>query len=212
MKLNNKNKNSSNINNNLKDNSKIKGESTQKENSSRYGIKSNQCPPQRKDIIAFEEDMIDLVRRAKTLKQRKDFKATKSSNKTLTSAGKTLNMYKLTKDEYNHLLDNGVTATYKKATKGIEDIINEEGITSKIFRYAKRADMFDRIEMNGASNCFITLKDYKENFFNYPTTRLISPAKDEIGRISKSILDKIYICLCKKLKLNEWKNTTDVNN
>ena len=69
MKLNNKNKNSSNINNNLKDNSKIKGESTQKENSSRYGIKSNQCPPQRKDIIAFEEDMIDLVHRAKTLKQ-----------------------------------------------------------------------------------------------------------------------------------------------
>ena len=210
MKLNNKNKNSSNINNNLKDNSKIKGESTQKENSSRYGIKSNQCPPQRKDIIAFEEDMIDLVRRAKTLKQRKDFKATKSSNKTLTSAGKTLNMYKLTKDEYNHLLDNGVTATYKKATKGIEDIINEEGITSKIFRYAKRADIFDRIEINGAS--LETLKDYKENFFNHPTTRLINPAKDEIGRISKSILDKINICLCKKLKLNEWKNTTDVNN
>ena len=210
MKLNNKNKNSSNINNNLKDNSKIKGESTQKENSSRYGIKSNQCPPQRKDITAFEEDMIDLVRRAKTLKQRKDFKATKSSNKTLTSAGKTLNMYKLTKDEYNHLLDNGVTATYKKATKGIEDITNEEGITSKIFRYAKRADIFDRIEINGAS--LETLKDYKENFFNHPTTRLINPAKDEIGRISKSILDKIYICLCKKLKLNEWKNTTDVNN
>ena len=210
MKLNNKNKNSSNINNNLKDNSKIKGESTQKENSSRYGIKSNQCPRQVKDIIAFEEDMIDLVHQAKTLKQRKDFKATKSSNKTLTSAGKTLNMYKLTKDEYNHLLDNGVTATYKKATKGIEDIINEEGITSKIFRYAKRADIFDRIEINGAS--LETLKDYKENFFNHPTTRLINPAKDEIGRISKSILDKINICLCKKLKLNEWKNTTDVNN
>ena len=210
MKLNNKNKNSSNINNNLKDNSKIKGESTQKENYSRYGIKSNQCPRQVKDIIAFEEDMIDLVHQAKTLKQRKDFKATKSSNKTLTSADKTLNMYKLTKDEYNHLLDNGVTATYKKATKGIEDITNEEEITSKIFRYAKRADIFDRIEINGAS--LETLKDYKENFFNHPTTRLINPAKDEIGRISKSILDKINICLCKKLKLNEWKNTTDVNN
>ena len=210
MKLNNKNKNSSNINNNLKDNSKIKGESTQKENSSRYGIKSNQCPRQVKDIIAFEEDMINLVHQAKTLKQRKDFKATKSSNKTLTSADKTLNMYKLTKDEYNHLLDNGVTATYKKATKGIEDITNEEEITSKIFRYAKRADIFDRIEINGAS--LETLKDYKENFFNHPTTRLINPAKDEIRRISKSILDKINICLCKKLKLNEWKNTTDVNN
>ena len=64
-------------------------------------------------------------------------------------------MYKLTKDEYNHPLDNAVTATYKKATKGIEDIT--EGI-----KYTKRAAIFDRIEINGTSNCFVTLKDHKE--------------------------------------------------
>ena len=55
------------------------------------------------------------------------------------------------------------------------------------------------------SNCFITLKDHKVNFINHPTTILINPAKNGIGRISKSILDKINICLCEKLKLNEWK-------
>ena len=77
-------------------------------------------------------------------------------------------------------------------------------------KYAKEADVFDRIEINGLSNCFITLKDHKENFVKHPTTRLINPAKNEIGRISKSILDKINICLCKKLKFTEWKNTTDV--
>ena len=82
---------------------------------------------------------------------------------------------------------------------------NKEGI-----KYTKRADIFDRIEINGTSNCFITLKDHKENFVNHPTTRLINPAKNEIGRISKPILDKINICLCVKLQLNEWKNTTDV--
>ena len=81
-------------------------------------------------------------------------------------------MYKLTKVEYNHLLDNAVTATYKRATEGIEDIINKEGM-----KYTKLADIPDRI-----------------------------------GRISKSILDKINICLCKKLKLDEWKNTTYVIN
>ena len=43
-------------------------------------------------------------------------------------ADKTSNMYKLTKDEYNHFLDNAVTATYKKAMKGIKDIINKDGI------------------------------------------------------------------------------------
>ena len=116
-------------------------------------------------------------------------------------------MYKLTKDEYNHLLDNAVTATYKIATKGIEDIINKEGI-----KYAKRGDIFDRIEINGTSNSFITLKNHKENFVIHPTTRLINPTKNEIGRISKSILDKINICLCEKLKRKEWKNKTDIIN
>ena len=211
---NSKNKNSS-INNNMKDNRKNNGDGTQKENSSRYRIKSNKRLPQVKDLIAFEEDMVDSVhqirfRKVKSNFQRKlnkDLKTIKSSNKTLMPADETSNMYKLTKDEYNHLLDNAVTATYKKATKGIEDIINKEGI-----KYAKRADIFDRIEINGTSNCFTTLKDHKENFVNHPTTRLINPAKNEIGRINKAILDKTNICLCEKLKPNEWKNTTAVIN
>ena len=168
-----------------------------------------------KDVIAFEEDMIDLLhqirfRKVKSNFQRqlnKDFKTIKPSNKTLTPADKTSNMYKLTKDKYNHLLENAVTATYKKVTNEIEDIINKEGI-----KYAKRADIFDSIEINGTSNCVITLKDHKENFVNHPTTRLINPVKSEIGRISKSILDKINICSCEKLKLKEWINTTDVIN
>ena len=217
MKLNDKNKNNSksNINKNMKDNSKKNVNGTQKEHSSRYGRKRNKCPPQVKDLIAFEEDMIYLVyqlrfRKVKSNFQRKlnkELKTIKSSSKMFTPADKTSNMYRLTKDEYIHLLDNAVSATYKKATKGIENIINTEDK-----KYAKRANTFDRIEINGTSNCFITLKDHKENFVNHPTTRLINPAKNEIGRISKSILHKINICLCEKLKLNEWKNTTDVIN
>ena len=167
-----------------------------------------------KDLIAFEEEMIDLVHqirisKVKSNSQRKlnkDLKTVKSSNKTLTPTDKTTNMYNQTKDECNHLLDKAVTATSKKATKEIEDIINKEGI-----KYSKRADIFDGIKINGTSNCFITLKDHKKNSVNQPTTRLINPAKNDIGRISKSILDKINICLCEKLKLNEWKTTTEVN-
>ena len=129
----------------MKDNSKNSSDGTQKEHSSRYGIKSNRCPPQIKDLIAFEKDMIDLVhqirfRKANSNFQRKlnkDLKTIKSSNKMLTSADKTSNMYKLTKDGYNHLLNNAVSTTYKKVTKGIEDIINKEGI-----KYTKRADIF----------------------------------------------------------------------
>ena len=55
MKLNNKNKNKKATT------TSINGDDTQKKNSSRYGIKSNKCSPQVKDLIAFEKDMIDLV-------------------------------------------------------------------------------------------------------------------------------------------------------
>ena len=57
---------------------------------------------------------------------------------------------------------------------------------------------------------FFTLMDHKENFQNNPTVRLINPAKNDIGRISKVILDKINSSLIKQLKVNQWKNTQNV--
>ena len=57
---------------------------------------------------------------------------------------------------------------------------------------------------------FFILKDHKENFQNNSTIRLINPAKKEIGRISKVILDKINSSLIKQSKVNQWKNTQNV--
>ena len=60
-----------------------------------------------KYLIAFEEDKIDLVHQIRFRKVKSNFqRKLKTSNKALTPAGKTSNMYKLTKDEHNHLLDN----------------------------------------------------------------------------------------------------------
>ena len=68
--------------------------------------------------------------------------------------------------------------------KGIEDIINKRGI-----KYAKPADIFDRIKINSTSNCFITLKNHKENFVNHPTTRLKTKSEELANRYwIKSIL------------------------
>ena len=50
---------------------------------------------------------------------------------------------------------------------------------------------YDKIKINGYSGCFITLKDHKENFINNPTVRLLNPAKNEVGRISKTISSQI---------------------
>ena len=91
-----------------------------RKNSLRYGIKSNKCPLQVKDLIAFEEDMIDLVYQIRFRKVKSTFQRIINislSSKTLTPANKTSNMCKLTKDDYNHLLDNAVIATYKRATE-----------------------------------------------------------------------------------------------
>ena len=88
---------------------------------------------------------------------------------------------------YKQQSNNAVTATYKKATKGIEDIINKENI-----KYANRAGIFDRIVINGSSNCFIALINQSENFVKYPKMRIINSAKNV--RISKLILHEINTC------------------
>ena len=56
-------------------------------------------------------------------------------------------------------------------------------------------------------NCFITIKDDKENLLNHPKVHLINPAKNKLGIISKTILDNINIKLFQATKINQWKNT-----
>ena len=63
----------------------------------------------------------------------------------------------------------------------------------------------NRMFINGKNNCFVTLKDHKANFLNNPKTRLLNPAKNELGRISKAILDKINLNLRNATKVNQWK-------
>ena len=74
----------------------------------------------------------------------------------------------------------------------------------------KNKETLHRLYINEESDCFFTLNDHKGNFQNQPTVRLINPAKNEIGRISKVILDKINSSLIKRLKVNQWKNTQSV--
>ena len=113
-------------------------------------------------------------------------------------------MYRLTKEEHNKMRKNAITSTYKKANGNIKKRINEKGkeIVKKSFD-----NIIDRMDVNAEPNCFITIKDHKENFLNHPKVRLINPAKNELGRISKTILDNINMKLFETTKINQWKNT-----
>ena len=135
----------------------------------------------------------------------KDIKMIKTSVKTVTPADKTTNVYCLSREEYEKLISKSITKSYKKASPKIADRINEQNK-----ELLKDEQMVNRFEINQKSGCFITLKDHKENFSNNPTTRLINPAKNETGRISKAILDRINTDINKKLSLNQWKNTQGV--
>ena len=62
-------------------------------------------------------------------------KTIKLSNLTIAPEHKTSNKYSITKDVYNHLLDNAVTAAYKKPAEEIDDGINEEDKVRKMSWY-----------------------------------------------------------------------------
>ena len=158
----------------------------------------------------FEKDLISIVRKLKFRKYTNDFqkhlkediKTINDSSKLFVHADKTSNMYTLDKQEYNKLLKISITTTYKKTNDEIKDSINSEGKAMLKDHYIA--------DTNGENNCFVTLKDHKDNFVNNPTTRLINPAKNELGRISKIVLENANKQLRTSIELNQWKSTSNV--
>ena len=86
----------------------------------------------------------------------------------------------------------------------VYDINNE---TNSI---AKQLSIDDRIEEMYENESYITIKDHKQNFLNKISCRLINPSKSDIGKISKTILDKIITKIVSLTNVNQWKNSTSV--
>jgi bifunctional ADP-heptose synthase (sugar kinase/adenylyltransferase) len=108
---------------------------------------------------------------------------------------------------YNKIFRENITKTYKLSDENIMDTINEE-----LYNISKDLSIEDRIETMRKQEAFITIKDHKENFEVNPTYRLITPAKSELGKVRKTILDNINDTIRTKLKINQWKNTQSVIN
>ena len=97
-----------------------------------YGLKSLSSPRPVKELIPFQNELISLVKNIKFRKVRnhfqdrlqQDLRRMKASNKTMTFADKTTNIYRLTREEYGKILNDSVTATYKKANNNIKKKIN----------------------------------------------------------------------------------------
>ena len=83
-----------------------------------------------KELIRFENDLVELIRNIKFRKNRntfqkklnkEDMKLIEESNKTMTSANKTSNMYLLTQEQHDQLIINSMISIYKKANNNIKN-------------------------------------------------------------------------------------------
>ena len=88
--------------------------SNKEENTKWYGLKSLYSLRHVKELIPFENDLMELFRNIKIRKIRKTFqenlkqgnKLMRESNEAKASTDKTSNMYRLTKEQYKQLLMN----------------------------------------------------------------------------------------------------------
>ena len=111
-----------------------------------YGLKTANCPKQVKELIPFEADLIQLAKDIKFRKttstfqkrMKEDIRNIRSSDKTLTPADKTTNLYRISKDQYKQLKQNAVTASYKKTNNNIKERVDKGGI-----KFAKQTGVLE---------------------------------------------------------------------
>ena len=83
-----------------------------------YGLRSSKTPKRVKELIPFENDLIALVQNIRFRQTRnhfqknilKDIQLIKASDKAITFADKTTNLYRLRKAECNHLINNAINS------------------------------------------------------------------------------------------------------
>ena len=122
-------------------------------------------------------------------------------------ADKTNNIYEMKPQEHEKLIMENITKTYQKAPGKLEKSINMEAKNiAKSYKLAERIDHLPR------SETFITIKVHKDNFYNKSSCCLINPTKNELGKISKKIIERINQEILKKTDVNQWKNTNNAIN
>ena len=177
-----------------------------------YGLKSKHCAPPVKELRPFEEDIASMIERVKfqnvndnfIQELEKDKRKINASKNIFVFADKTRNIYEMDAPAYNKLLTENVTKTYKHAHDNIKNEINQElkTITDDL-------KISNRIDPMNETPAFISLKDHKQDFENHPKCRLINPAKSQLGKVSKLILDNINNKIRVHTHVNQWHNSTD---
>ena len=178
-----------------------------------FGFKSPRTPPWNRLLKPFEDDLYTLIHNIKFSRHANDFqqklksdaRLISSSDRLLVAADKSTNLYEMNRPDYERLLHNNITQSYRKSNTDLKADIDSEAK-----EIAVSLSLEDRIQGMSKKEAFITLKDHKDNFQNSKPCRLINPSKSEIGHISKVILEKAVKDVTKATGLNQWRNTSTV--
>lgn len=176
---------------------------------------SRRFAPFNSNLSRFEDELWGLVKSVKFRKYHNDFlskmnsdmKRLKESNKVVAFSDKTSNLYSIDKSNYNKMLVDNVTKSYKKCATNSNTL---DKINSEARELVTANNITGKIPKYETGEAFITIKDHKEQFPNTIKCRLINPAKTHIGKISKNILDKINCIIRQRTGLTQWKNSFEV--
>ena len=137
---------------------------------------------------------------------KKDLEEMEKLDKIIVFADKSNNLYCLDKSVYLKEARNNITKDYKLSSSANFNIVN-----TKTARIAKSVGQEKNMEVYCPSEAFFTIKDHKEDFPSKIKVRVINPAKTDLGRISKQYLQNIVTEVNMKLKLNQWRSSTEVH-
>ena len=176
----------------------------------KYGFKSQKNPPSIKHLEKFEEDLFNMIKEIKfrnnsdefQTQLMRDVKSIRNSKQILVKADKSKYLYKVEPSNYKSMLLNKITNDYKLDTLNTIESINTDAYT-----IANKLKIEDRVGKFAQKEAYILLKDHKADFINKKQSRLINPAKTEVGLVSQQIIKGIVVDLIDKLGHNLWANT-----
>ena len=179
-----------------------------------YGFRSNLFPKQVDcdALKGFERDMWNLIKHVEFRHVNNTHQKNLSRHKkkidecphVLVPSDKTSNLYEVTQEEYDKLLVDEVTKTYKKSEFNKVNAIN-----NKAKRVAESLNIQNRVMRTKEASCHFTLKDHKEGFHANPSVRLINPCNQDLSRVAQISLKRLIRHIKTKHQINLWENTQD---
>lgn len=176
------------------------------------GFKSLKTVPLIEALSVFGNDLLGIINRltfhkCKNLFQKILITLLKIINPVvyISKSDKTAKLYKLSPKDYGTLVK-----SYMKTDTTTSKLINKINCNRKFI--TDELEISYRVSKLQAKEACILLKDHKPHFRTKPSTSLINPTRPEVGRISKTVLERTKQSIKHSLGLLQWINSVDVIN